>query len=111
MDRSGDTVAAVRVDDERLAAALAGWAASEREQLQQREVRVELDGPHDPVGMDPVYILRLRSSGNEAEALLFRGGALLLATYDAAVEVRESHIDATSLEDITAALTALADTL
>ncbi len=60
--------------------------------------------------MDPVYILRLRSSGDEAEALLFRGGTLLLATYDdAAVEVRQSHVDATSPDDITAALTALAD--
>ncbi len=88
--------------------ALAAWVAAEREQLEGREVRVEVDGPHDPVGMDPVYILRLRT-GNEAEAVLFRGGTLLLATYDeAAVEVRESHVDATSPEDVKAALTALA---
>ncbi len=98
------------VDDERLARALAAWVATEREQLEGREVRLNVDGPYDPVGMDPVYILRLRSSGKEAEAVLFRGGTLLLATYDeAAAEVRESHVDAASPEEVKAALTALAE--
>ena len=71
---------------------------------------LDVDGPHSLVGMAPVHILRLRSSGNETEALLFRGGPLLLATYnDGAVEVYESHVNATSPEDVTAALTGSAE--
>lgn len=97
-------------DDERLATALAQWARDHREKLAARGVRVEVEGPFDPMGMDPVYLLRLRSSGNEAEASLFRGGTLLLATYDdAATDVRQSHVEAVAPSDVTAALTALAD--
>jgi hypothetical protein len=98
----------VEPDDVLLGAALVDWAARERNRLAERQVRVEVDGPHDPEGMDPVYILRLRSSGNEAEATLFRGGMLLLGIYDDdAVEVRHSHVDASTPEDVTAALDAL----
>jgi hypothetical protein len=102
----------VAVDDERLAVALAEWARDRREELAERGVRVELEGPFDSMGMDPVYLLRLCSSGNEAEATLFRGGTLLLATSDdKATEVRQSHVDALVPSDVTAALTALAESV
>ena len=100
------------MDDGALETALAEWAHKQREPLAKRGVQLELDGPFDPVGMDPVYLLRLRGSGNEAEASLFRGGTLLLATFDdAATEVRESHIEAVMAADVTAALSALADSV
>ena len=99
-------------DDEGLAAAFADWVREHRHELAERGVRVELEGPFDPMGMDPHYLLRLRSSGNEAEASLFRGGTLLLATYaDEATDVRQSHVDAVVPSDVTAALTALGDSV
>ncbi len=99
-------------DDERLSTALAEGVRDHRQELAQRGVRVEVEGPFDPMGMDPVYLLRLRGSGNEAEASLFRGGTLLLATYDdEATDVRQSHVDAVVPSDVTAALTALADSV
>jgi hypothetical protein len=96
--------------DARLAAALDGWVVDNREALVARGVKVVLDGPHDPMGMDPVYLLRLDSARAESEATLFRGGTLLLATVDKAMlTVRQSHVDAESELDVTAALTSLAD--
>ena len=98
------------VDDDRLAEAVADWVRDHRDRLEQRGVRVEMQGPFDPMGMDPVYLLRLRSDVNEGEASLFRGGTLLLATYDdEATDMRESHVDAVVPSDVTAALTALAE--
>lgn len=96
--------------DERLAATLAAWVASNRDALTARGVQVVLDGPHDPMGMDPVYLLRLDSPRAEAEATLFRGGTVLLATVDKARRtVQQGHVDASEGRDVTEALARLAD--
>lgn len=96
--------------DERLAASLDAWVASNRDALIARGVQVVLDGPHDPMGMDPVYLLRLDSARAEAEATLFRGGTVLLATLDKTSKtVRQGHVDASQERDLTEALTRLAD--
>jgi hypothetical protein len=62
------------------------------------------------MGMDPVYLLRLDSVRAEAEATLFRGETLLLATLDKSNKtVRQSHVDAVAERDVTMALTSHAD--
>ncbi len=96
--------------DVRLAATLNAWVIGNREALTARGVHILLDGPHDPIGMDPVYLLRLDSARAEAEAVLFLGGTVLLATLDKVSKtVRQSHVDALAEHDVTGALTRLAD--
>jgi hypothetical protein len=99
--------------DARLAASVERWVDAHREGLLARGVMLRLDGPNQPNGtMDPVYLLRLDGIRAEAEAVLFEGGMLLLATFDKERQAtRETHLDAVAEEQVTDALTLLADGL
>lgn len=95
--------------DVRLAASFSAWVEDNREGLSARDVTVHVDGPHAPVGMDFVYLLRLDSARAECEAVLFLGGMVSLSTFDKGRRVaEESHLDAATEPALTAALTLLA---
>jgi hypothetical protein len=94
-----------------LFAAIERWWEVNRESLAGCAVAATLRGPFESPGMDPVYILHLESEGAESEAVLFRGGILLLQGFDkrAAKEIASSSVDAATEEALTAALFSLAD--
>jgi hypothetical protein len=93
-----------------LFAALERWWQANREPLMGRGVTTPLQGPLEAPGMDPVYFLRLGSDRREAEASLFHGGILLLASFDKrTAEIENSSIEATAGDDLIAALTGFAE--
>lgn len=97
-------------DDEGLLRAAERWVQENRDDLVERGVDVRVSRPHDPVGMDPVYVVGLNSEHAEAEASLFRGGTILLAGYvkSTATAMDPWHVDASSPGQVHAALTDLA---
>ena len=96
--------------DETLLEAAERWVEEHRDGLVARGVEVRVSGPHDPVGMDPVYVVGLKSEHAEVDASLFRGGTILLAGYDksTAAAMGPWHVDASIPGDVEAALTDLA---
>ncbi len=93
-----------------LFAVLERWWEANREPLTIRGVTGTLQGPLQAPGMDPVYFLRLESDRRDAEASLFRGGILLLASFDKQTAVIEnSSIEAAAGDDLIAALTGFAE--
>jgi hypothetical protein len=94
-----------------LFAAIESWWEVNRESLAARGVVAALQRPLEAPGMDPVYILHLDSERAESEAVLFRGGILLLNGFDkhAAREIVSSSVDAATEDSLTAALAGLAD--
>src|ERR1700730_12639341 len=93
-----------------LFAAVERWWQANREPLLSRGVTATLQGPLEAPGMDPVYILHLDSERREAEALLFRGGILLISGFDkrSMAEIESSSVDAAAEDDITTALASFA---
>jgi hypothetical protein len=94
-----------------LFATIERWREFNREPLAGRGVAATLQGPFEAQGMDPVYILHLDSERAESEAVLFRGGILLVNGFDkrAAKEIVSSSVDGATEEGLTAALASLAE--
>jgi hypothetical protein len=96
--------------DSTLLRAAEAWVGSNTAALDRRGVSVHVSGPHDPCGMDPVYVVGLDSARAEVEARLFRGGTVLLAGYakSEAAELEQWHAQVETAQGVLDVLDELA---